>query len=63
MRTLSTAPSIRLAVPLSATSIRIRMFVRSQVASDTTAEATYDPTFASIYWEKFISPKNLRTLK
>jgi len=44
-------------------SVRVVMFVRNQVSADTTTVSTYDTTFSSVYWEKFISPKNLRTLK
>lgn len=44
-------------------SIKIQMMVKNPIASDTTFAATLDTTFAATYWEKWISPKNLRALK
>jgi hypothetical protein len=44
-------------------SIKIQMTVKNPIASDTTLAATFDTTFAATYWEKWISPKNLRALK
>lgn len=44
-------------------SIKIQMMVKNPLASDTTFAATFDTIFAATYWEKWISPKNLRALK
>ena len=44
-------------------SIGIRMMVKNPIATDTLAAATLDTSFAATYWEKFITPKNLRWLK
>ena len=44
-------------------SIKIQMLVKNPMTVDTTSTATFDTTFAATYWEKWISPKNLRALK
>jgi len=44
-------------------SIRIQMTVRNPISVDSTLAGTFDTTFAATYWEKWISPKNLRAVK
>ena len=44
-------------------SIKIQMMIRNPMALDTVTASTLDTTFAATYWEKWISPKNLRVLK
>jgi len=44
-------------------SIKIEMTVKNPLTTDSTVTTTFDTTFAATYWEKWISPKNLRVLK